>query len=78
MGHTLRYWHQQVKAKLTTIVKNQKFSINTQVVIGANLIFLDVTTGFPGSIYDSRMLRSSELYRKCEEPEILSKPEKIN
>ena len=33
--------------------------------------------GFPGSIHDSRMLRSSELYRKCEESEILSKPEKI-
>ena len=33
--------------------------------------------GFPGSIHGSRMLKSSQLYRKCEESEILSKPEKI-
>ena len=46
-------------------------------MIGNNLIFLDVPTGFSDSIHSSKMLRSSELYRKCEETEILQKPEKI-
>ena len=41
------------------------------------MIFLDVSTGFPGSVYDARMLRARTLYQKCEANELLTRPEKI-
>ena len=40
-------------------------------------MFLDVSTGFPGSVHDARMLRTSTLYQKCEADELLTHPEKI-
>ena len=40
-------------------------------------MFLDVSTGFPGSVYDARMLHASTLYQKCEANELLTRPEKI-
>ena len=40
-------------------------------------MFLDVLTGFPGSVHDARMLRASTLYRKYEANELLTRPEKI-
>ena len=42
-----------------------------------NYLFLDFVTGFPGSIHDSRALRASELFRKCEANEYLIAPESI-
>ena len=54
--------------------RKQHYSINTQATIGANLIFLDVMTGIPGSVHDSRALRNSSLYKKAEENEILRGP----
>ena len=35
---------------------------------------LDVSTGFPGSVHDARMLRTSTSYQKFE---LLTRPEKI-
>ena len=49
-------------------------TINTQVVIGANLKILDLATGFPGSIHDARVLRKTSIYWKAENNEILSHP----
>ena len=46
-------------------------------------MFLDVSTGFPGSVHEcyvqphARMLRASTLYQKCEANELLTRPEKI-
>ena len=46
-------------------------------------MFLDVSTGFPGSVHECyvqahvRMLRASTLYQKCEANELLTRPEKI-
>ena len=54
--------------------RKQKYTINTQAVVGANEIFLDVATGFPGSIHDARVLRASTLYRKAENSDILTRP----
>ena len=42
------------------------------MVIGANLEFLDVATGFPGSVHDARDLRSSALFQQAEAQIILS------
>ena len=46
----------------------------TQAVVGADLLFLNVATGFPGSSHDARNLRNTSLFRKSESREILSKP----
>ena len=50
--------------------RKQRYSINTQAVVGANLLFLDVATGFPGSMHDSGVLRHSSLFRRAEQNEI--------
>ena len=40
-------------SKVDYFNRKQKFTVNTQAVIGANLEFLDVATGFPGSVHDA-------------------------
>ena len=40
-------------------------------------MFSDVSTSFPGSVHDARMLRATALYQKCETNEVLTRPEKI-
>ena len=55
--------------------RKQCHTITTQGVVGADLLFLDVATGFPGSSHDARNLRNTSLFRKSESREILSKPE---
>ena len=61
-------------SKVDYFSRKQKFTVNTQGVIGANLMFLDVATGYPGSIHNARMLRSSELFHLAENEEILARP----
>ena len=39
-----------------------------------NLCFLDVATEFPGSMHDSRVLRTISLFRQAENNEILKAP----
>ena len=55
--------------------RKQCHTITTQAVVGANLLFLDVATGFPGSSHDARNLRNTSFFRKSESTDILSKPE---
>ena len=40
-------------------------------------MFLDISTGFPGSVHDARMLRANTLHQKCEANELHAHPEKI-
>ena len=54
--------------------RKQCHTITTQAVVGADLLFLDVVTGFPGSSHDAQNLRNTSLFRKSESREILSKP----
>ena len=51
----------------------QKYTNNTQAVVGSHLIFLDVATGLPGSIHEARMLRATKLYQDIEANIVLSK-----
>ena len=37
-------------------------------------MFLNVSTGFPGSMHDSRVLKNSSLFHETEEGNILSNP----
>ena len=43
----------------------------------SGMLFLDIATGYPGSLHDARILRSSTLYLKVESGDILSRPAKI-
>ena len=61
-------------SKVDYFNRKQKFTVNTQVVIGANLEFLDVATGYPGSVHDARVLRSSALFQQAKTQIILSTP----
>ena len=49
----------------------QKYSINKQVVGGYDLQFIDIATGFPGSMHNSRLLRHTALYQRAKNNEIL-------
>ena len=55
----------------------QRYSINTQAVAGYNLQFIDIATGFPGSIHDSWVLRNSALNQRAKNNEMLLEP-KVN
>ena len=44
------------------------------MVIGANLEFLDAATGYPGNVYDARVLQSTTLFQQAEAQIILSTP----
>ena len=54
--------------------RKQKFTVNTQAVVGGNLLFLDVASGYPGSIHDARMLRASRLFNDEGADLILTRP----
>ena len=60
-------------SKVDYFNRKQKFTVNTQVVIGANLEFLHVATGYLGSVHDARVLRSST-FQQAEGQIILSTP----
>ena len=60
--------------KVDYFSRKQKFTVNTQAVIGANFEFLDVATGYPGSVHDARVLRSSTLLQQAEAQIVLSTP----
>ena len=52
----------------------QKYIVNTQAVVDANLMFLHVATGYPGSLHDAQILRVSSLFGKAERNETLAHP----
>ena len=58
-------------SKVDYYSRKQKYTVNTQAVVGGNLMFLDVATGFPGSIHDARVLRATSLFQKAEQGIIL-------
>ena len=54
--------------------RKQNYSMNLQGVVDADGKFIDVSTGWPGSIHDARVLRLSTLYRRAENDLILNEP----
>ena len=56
--------------------RKQNFSINLQGVVDATGKFIDVSTGWPSSIHDARVLRLSTLYQRAENNLILTEPVK--
>ena len=66
-----------VDGKADCFSRKQRYTISTEGLVGANLVFLDVATGFPGSCHDARNFRNTSLYTQAENGEILTKPEDV-
>jgi len=54
--------------------RKQRFSFNTQAIVGGNLLFYSVTTGFPGSIHDSRAFQNTHVYNEIENLNLIDGP----
>ena len=48
-----------VQSKPDYFCRKQEYSANTQAVIGTNFEFFSVTTGYPDSIHDAKILRNT-------------------
>ena len=57
--------------------RKQKYTVTTQAVVGTDLIFLDIATGFLGSVHDARVLRSTSLFAQAERRDILDSPQEL-
>ena len=66
----------QCDSKYDYFCRKQRYSINTQAVVGGDLLFLDFTTGFPDSLHDSHLPRHTS-FLKANGKEILAEPEKL-
>lgn len=70
--------HVEIKAPLLNPAdyfnRKQKYSIVTQAVTDSRMLFMDVSTGWPGSIHDARVLRLSGVFREIENGTILTRP----
>ena len=60
--------------KMDYFNRKQRYLISTQAVIGGNLTFLNIATGYPGSIHDARILRDSALYIQTKRNILLTEP----
>eukprot|EP01018_Ginkgo_biloba_P029638 Gb_38709 [translate_table: standard] len=52
--------------------REHNYSMIVQAIIDSNMRFLDICTGWPGSLNDTRLLRNSPFYRLCEGGERLN------
>ena len=66
-----------VDRKTDYFSRKQCYTISTQGLVGANLVFLEVATGFPRSCHDACNFRNTWLYTQAENGEILTKPEDV-
>ena len=53
MEPMLRLYVLTVRAKWIIIHVKKKYTVNTQAIVGADLVFLDIATRFPGSVHDA-------------------------
>ena len=63
--------------KADYFARTKRYAVNTQGIIGSNLEFLHVTTGFPGCCHDSRVWQESSVFKKADRGEILNYPEQV-
>ena len=57
--------------------RKQKYTVNTQAVVGADLVLLDIATRFSGSVHDAWVLRSTSLFAQAERRDILDSPQEL-
>ena len=65
-----------IDGKADYFSQKQRYTISKGLV-GANLVFLDVATGFPGSCHNTCNFRNTSLYKQAKNGEILTKPEVV-
>ena len=65
-----------VNERIEYFNRKQDYSIVIQGVADASFKFLDVSTGYPGSIHDARILRLSKLHREIDQGNLLKEPSK--
>jgi len=70
--------HIQIKAPKESAVdyfsRYQQHDVIVQAVVNGRKLFIDVAAGFPGSLHDSRVCRNSNIYRRAENGDILTRP----
>ena len=70
--------HVQIEAPEKSTVdffdRKKRYSIGCQGVCDGKLKFLAMSAGFPGSLHDSRMLRSTWLFEQAMKEQILTTP----
>jgi len=52
--------------------RHQHHDFGIQAVADGNLLFLDFSTGYPGSMHEARILRNGTLYQRAEQGDILN------
>ena len=57
--------------------RKQMYTENTQAIVEADPVFLDIATGFPGSVHDARVLRSTSLFAQAERTDILDSSQEL-
>ena len=57
--------------------RKQMYTENTQAIVEADPVFLDIATGFPGSVHDARVLRSTSLFAQTEKRDILDSSQEL-
>ena len=64
-------------SKVDYYSRKQKYTVNTEAVVGADLVFLDSATGFSSSVQDAQVLRSTSLFAQAERRDILDSPQEL-
>ena len=52
----------------------QQHDFGIKAVADGNILFLDFSAGYPGSMHDARILRNNTLYQRAEQGDILTDP----
>ena len=70
--------HMEIKAPKESAVdyfsRYQQHDVTVQGIVDGRKIFMDITAGFPGSLYDARVLRNSSFYDRAERGDVLAAP----
>ena len=64
-------------SKVDYYSRKQKYTVKTRAVVGADLVFLDIAPGFPGSVRNARVLRSTSLFSQAGRRDILDSPQEL-
>ena len=64
-------------SKIDYYAHTKRYTINTQLLVGANLFIFDVATGFPGSCHDGRVWRHTNTCKALEAKTVAQYPEEI-
>lgn len=68
--------HIEIKAPRESAVdyfsRYQQHDVVVQGIVDGRKIFIDIATGFSGSVHDVRVLRNSSIYDRAEQGDVLA------